>query len=189
MYVYFCFSLSFFVILWAYIFFLYVIIPIVYCYYFLSVSWCTPYHMHTLKGVVPGSSPASVLLSTMRATRGSPTRMKSLTRSVTSTSQSGPSMVTTWSVPSDDVVWNWVKTCRVACWYCKVQPRLALCGRSSSSSSSSLSRADLGGRSRRSGLPTLAWTCTGPTLSIALPAPPRLPWVEAWAHPFCLCQA
>lgn len=62
--------------------------------------------MPTLKGVVPGSRPASVLLSTMRATRGSPTRMKSLTRSVTSTSQSGPSMVTTWSVPSDDVVWN-----------------------------------------------------------------------------------
>jgi hypothetical protein len=106
-------------------------------------TWIEPFP--TLKGVVPGSSPASVLLSTRWATRGSPTLMKSLTRSVTSTSQSGPNMVTTWSVPSEDVVWNWVKTCRVACWYCKVQPLLALCLRSSSSSSSSsLSRADLG---------------------------------------------
>lgn len=130
----------------------------------------------TLKGVVPGSRPASVLLSTMRATRGSPTRMKSLTRSVTSTSQSGPSMVTTWSVPSDEVVWNWVKTCRVACWYCRVQPRLALCLRSSSSSSSSsLSRADLGEGSLGLGLLPRALT--------------RQPLPSSRAHFFCLCQA
>lgn len=101
----------------------------------------------TLKSVVPGSLPASVKLSTRWATRGSSTRMKSLTRSVTSTSQSGPSMVTTCPVPSAAVVWNWVKTCSVACWYCRAQPRL--CFLSSSSSSCSLSRTDLWDGDRR----------------------------------------
>lgn len=95
----------------------------------------------TLNNVVPGSLPAKVLLSTISAILGSSTCMKSLTRSVTSTSQFGPSIVITWSVPSEDVVWNWVKTCKVACWYWRVQPRFNFL--SSSSSSSSLSRTDL----------------------------------------------
>lgn len=95
----------------------------------------------------PSSRPTRTVRSTSSAILGSATFRESWTRSVTSTCQSGPSMVMTWSVPSVEVVWNWVSTLTRARWYCSVQPRLT--GRPSSSSSASLSLVLLGGRNRR----------------------------------------
>lgn len=100
--------------------------------------WCT------FSTVEPSSRPTRTVLSTNSAILGSATFRESWTRSVTSTCQSGPSMVMTWSVPSVDVVWNWVSTLTRARWYCRVQPRLTR--RSSSSSSASLSLVILGQR-------------------------------------------
>lgn len=91
----------------------------------------------TFSVVDPSSSPTRTVRSTSSAILGSATFNESCTRSVTSTCQSGPSMVMTWSVPSEEVVWNWVRTLTRARWYCSVQPRLTR--RSSSSSSPSLS--------------------------------------------------
>lgn len=98
----------------------------------------------TFSVVDPSSRPTRTVRSTSSAILGSVTFSESCTRSVTSTCQSGPSIVMTWSVPSEEVVWNWVKTLTRALWYCSVHPRLTR--RSSSSSSPSLSLVLLRGR-------------------------------------------
>ncbi|TNN46901.1 hypothetical protein EYF80_042882 [Liparis tanakae] len=103
--------------------------------------------LKTIGTVAPSSRPTSTVRSTSSAILGSATFSESWTRSVTSTCQSGPSMVMTWSVPSVDVVWNWVSTLTRARWYCRVQPRLTR--RSSSSSSASLSLVLLGSEERK----------------------------------------
>lgn len=101
----------------------------------------------TFSTVDPSSRPTKTVLSTNSAILGSATFRESWTRSVTSTCQSGPSMVMTWSVPSVEVVWNWVSTLTRARWYCRVHPRLTR--RSSSSSSASLSLVLLGWREKK----------------------------------------
>lgn len=88
----------------------------------------------------PSSLATSTVLSTSSATLASTTFRESCTSSVTSTCQSGPSIVIIWFVPSLEVVWNWVRTLTWALWYCSVHPLLTL---RSSSSSSSLSMAVL----------------------------------------------
>lgn len=111
--------------------------------YVNSQHWGGQFTFSTLD---PSSRPTKIVLSTNSAILGSATFRESWTRSVTSTCQSGPNMVMTWSVPSVEVVWNWVSTLTRARWYCRVQPRLTR--RSSSSSSASLSLVLLGWREK-----------------------------------------
>ena len=114
--------------------------------FFLLNRKATP-RCFTFSVVEPSSRPTRTVRSTNSAIRGSATFRESCTRSVTSTCQSGPSMVMTWWVPSVEVVWNWVSTLTTARWNCRVQPRLTRL--SSSSSSVSLSRVLLRGKEEK----------------------------------------